>query len=76
MSANVRGMPSNECKRKYKISLFEKYQFCAGGAHGEGACPGDSGGPIMEYVQDGRLKYHYIAGVCWSRSRRNSVYTV
>lgn len=63
LTANVNGIPSDECKRKYKIPLSEKYQFCAGGANGEGACAGDSGGPIMEFVQDGQLQYHYIAGV-------------
>lgn len=63
MSANVRGIPASDCKKKYRISLNEKYQLCAGGAHGESACPGDSGGPLMEYVQNGQLKYHYIAGI-------------
>lgn len=63
MRADVTGISSSECKSKHKIPLSEQYQLCAGGAHGEGACEGDSGGPIMEFVQDDRFKYQYIVGI-------------
>lgn len=63
MVATVRGIPSDTCKTDYKITISPQYQFCAGGRNGEGACSGDSGGPIMEYVQNGLTKYHYIAGI-------------
>lgn len=76
LSVGAKGISFRECKSKYKITLSE-HQICAAGTNGEDACLSHSGGPIMEYVQDSRLKYHYLVGVLHDgiQCSRFSVYT-
>jgi secreted trypsin-like serine protease len=63
LKVSVAVVPKATCTTIFPTRNIWDKQLCAGGQKGKDSCNGDSGGPLMKEVVDGKQPFWYLAGV-------------